>query len=220
MRTRKAISNISYNTIPFLKAKLEYLENKGKIENWFFIPHKAEFNEDIQANKKDHIHLYIKPAVFLQTMELTDEFKEVDPAKDKPLGVLKEWQICNSFGDLWLYFIHNPYYLMHKGITREFNYSIDDVICSDRDTLERLVSFIDLASMFRLERIYEAAQSGLTFSQAYAQGILGENPQRYVNVYSTLRKEYLEEQNKKLEEERDHYIELNKALQKKIKEAL
>ena len=115
MRTRKPISNISYNTIPFLKAKLEYLESKGKIENWFFIKHKAELEEDIQANKKDHIHLYIKPAVFLQTMELTEEFKEVDPEKEKPLGVLKEWQICNSFGDLWLYFIHNPLYLQHKG---------------------------------------------------------------------------------------------------------
>lgn len=49
MRTSKPISTISYNTLPFLKEKLDDLVNNQVLEFYFFIWHHAE---DDEAGKK------------------------------------------------------------------------------------------------------------------------------------------------------------------------
>ena len=97
MQTSKTISNISYNTIPFLRCKLDHLKDHGIIEFWAFIKHFPEFDKDNLANKKDHIHLLIRPNKRLNTMMLGKEFYEPDPKNDLPLKCTDDWRIVNSF---------------------------------------------------------------------------------------------------------------------------
>ena len=51
MNTRNPISTISYNSMLFLKAKLDELVNAKVIQFYAFIFHKGE---DDEAGKKDH----------------------------------------------------------------------------------------------------------------------------------------------------------------------
>lgn len=186
MQTSKDLSNISYNTIPFLKGKLDHLFEHHIIEFWAFIKHKPEYNEDNLANRKEHIHLMFRPNKRINTMVIAKEFYEPDPESNKPLKCTDDWRIVNSFADWWLYVLHDKQYLKHKHLEREFHYSIDDFYSSDMDTLERLISFIDLSEMYRQEKMFTAAAQGMSFKKAMAAGIFGEHPQRWATMYSAL----------------------------------
>ena len=71
MNTRSPISTISYNTEKFLKMKLDELVDNKMISYYMFIFHQPEIDD-----LKPHIHLYIEPNKQLDTMYLTDYFKE------------------------------------------------------------------------------------------------------------------------------------------------
>lgn len=131
MRTSKPISTISYNTKSFLKMKLDELVSSHKISDYMFIVHTAEEDE-----LKDHIHLFIQPNTLLDTMDLQDHFKELDPKNpDKPFGCIN---FQYSERDDWiLYCEHNPVYLQMKGQSREFIYSKEDFVFCDINTFER-----------------------------------------------------------------------------------
>ena len=45
-----------------------------KICDWYFVYHFAEIDE-----RKDHIHLFIQPNTLLDTMDLQDFLREIDP---------------------------------------------------------------------------------------------------------------------------------------------
>ena len=194
MQTRKMISNISYNSSEFMKGVLIRLQKKGLIDYWCFIRHKPEKETDPEADPKEHIHLLFQPSKSIQTASIDPEFFEPDPnGNELPLRCLAKWNIVNSFGDWWLYALHEADYLRHKGLKREFNYSINDMEMSHRETFERMSGMIDLGKIFRRERIYEAAWNGLSFSQAYANGIFGDSPNGWANIYNTIRSEVLTE---------------------------
>ena len=74
MRTSKPIATISYNSQEFLVHQLELLIKNHKISDYIFINHFAEADE-----KKNHIHLWIKPNTLLDTMDLQKHFTELDP---------------------------------------------------------------------------------------------------------------------------------------------
>ena len=186
MQTSKPIANISYNSIRFLKGKLEYLWSIGLIDYWIFIKHKPEMESDNRANKKEHIHLMFKPGKRIQTNIIAKEFYEEDPLKNLPRKCTDDWRIVNSFADWYLYALHDPTYLMHKHLEREFHYSVDDFYYSDKDTFERLISFIDLGEMYRMENMFSAAEQGMSYKAAMARGIFGEYPQRYATMYQAL----------------------------------
>lgn len=196
MNTKKDLTNISYNTPLFLQETLERLHDEGKIEFWYFIEHLPEMDPDREANKKKHIHLFLRPAKMIQTMNLQKEFNELDPKNPKnPLTVTADWHYCQKghFGDAFLYDLHDPQYLKHKGITRQYSYTINDIVCSDQNTLERMVSFIDLGQMYRLENIFAAAEMGISYKQAMARGIFGDNPYRYANMYRAILEDHYRE---------------------------
>ena len=71
MRTSKPIATISYNSETYLRDKLNELIKSHKISDYMFIKHKAESDE-----RKDHIHLWIKPNTLLDTMDLQKHFTE------------------------------------------------------------------------------------------------------------------------------------------------
>ena len=134
MRTSKPVSTISYNSPEFLKIRLRDLIKAKKICDWMFIKHTAEEDE-----KKDHIHLWIKPNTLIDTMDLQEFFTELDPKNlTKPLKCI---DFKNSKTDDWiLYSEHFLPYLASKGESREFCYGKDDFVFYHEDNFDDLYS--------------------------------------------------------------------------------
>lgn len=132
MRTSKPISTISYNTQEFLLHQLDDMIKNHIISDYMYINHFAEEDE-----RKDHIHLWMKPNKLLDTMDVQSYLMEIDP--NNPTKPLK----CNDFRlskvDDWiLYSLHYEPYLAMKGESRKYHYSKDDIIYYDEDTFEDL----------------------------------------------------------------------------------
>jgi hypothetical protein len=168
MRTSKAISTISFNTPEYLLLKLEELVNSKIISTWHFIPHKGENDE---CAKKDHSHLYIEPAKLIQTDELIEHFKEIDPGNNKPLTCLP---FRTSQFDTWyLYGIHDKDYLaslVKQTTKKKFHYTYEDVQTSNPDELYRAVSEIDLGELAPINMLKKALKSGASFADLVGTG--------------------------------------------------
>ena len=107
MATQRPISTISYNTEHFLREKLETWIKAHIIQSYMYICHKGEDGD------KDHIHLRIVPNKRLDAMDLSDNLREWEEGKTKPLGV-RDWR--NSEEEHWiLYVLHDAEYLKLHG---------------------------------------------------------------------------------------------------------
>ena len=132
MRTSKPIATISYNTQEFLVQKLDELIQNHKVCDYVFINHLAEVDE-----KKNHIHLWIKPNKLLDTMDLQKYLTEYDPKNPtKPLKCI-DFHL-SKVDDFILYSQHYAPYLASKGESREYHYTKDDFVYYDEDTFEDL----------------------------------------------------------------------------------
>lgn len=125
MNTRKCISTISYNTLPYLEKVLADLIHDELISSYMFIQHKKEEDE-----LKDHIHLFLVPNKQLNTLTLRKRFIEIDlNCPDRPLGVI-DFKPSNS--DDWiLYCLHYSPYLESKCESRIYEYRKEDIHYSD-----------------------------------------------------------------------------------------
>ena len=93
MQTCKSISTISYNSLPFLRSVLDNLIRLHVIDFYMYIHHIGEvdlFGEE----EKEHTHLFVIPNRRINTSDLGDEFKEIDPHFDKPLKCIT-WNVSN-----------------------------------------------------------------------------------------------------------------------------
>lgn len=131
--TAKPISTISYNSVEFLKRKLDQLFKGHIIDDYRYIQHIGE-NGD-----KDHIHVLLYPNKRIDTGILKDEFIEADPTSEKGLGVMP---FRSSKPDHWLmYVIHDKDYLKaHKKDDNDdgkIEYKIDEIITPYPDQLMR-----------------------------------------------------------------------------------
>lgn len=132
MRTSKPIATISYNTQEFLVQKLEELIKSHKISDYVFINHFAEEDE-----KKNHIHLWIKPNKLLDTMDVQKYLMELDPKNPtKPLKCI-DFHL-SKVDDFILYGQHYAPYLASKGESREYHYTKDDFVYYDEDSFDDL----------------------------------------------------------------------------------
>lgn len=132
MRTSKPISTISYNTIPFLDTKLAELVRNHKISDYMYIFHHAEKDE-----KKDHIHLWLKPNTLLDTMDIQHFLTEPTDNPSKPLKCI-DFRITHDTDDWILYSQHFRPYLATKGESRDYLYTRDDFRFCDEDTFDDL----------------------------------------------------------------------------------
>ena len=129
MNTSKPIACISYNSTDFLNMTLKQLHELHIISDYMYIYHKHEEDE-----KKDHIHLWLKPNTKVDTIELQNRFKELDPNFDKPLGITDP---KSSDIDNWLlYSQHFKPYLISKLEDRVYYYQKSDFVYCDEDTFE------------------------------------------------------------------------------------
>lgn len=137
MKTKLKVSNISYNTIPFLDEKLKELVDAKKIDFYMYIFHKAEENE-----LSDHIHIIFYPTKSIDTSELDVLFTQPVDYNDLPLGMTKIWKPVYKNHDLeWvLYALHDKVYCKaaSKG-EKKYTYTPNDIISNDERTKQDLI---------------------------------------------------------------------------------
>ena len=136
MKTRRAISTISFNSPEWLRSVLERLVEAGVIEYAHWIAHLPESDE-----KKAHLHLFLQPSHAVDTAALRHEFEEPDPAENVPRGTLPFTP--SKFSDWYLYGIHDVSYLESRGLSRQHIYCPDDVQSTCLDMLKEQASLID-----------------------------------------------------------------------------
>ena len=132
MKTTKPISTISYNTEIFLNARLNELLKADKLQFWAYINHLAEDDD-----RKEHFHVYMEPAVALDTLALKKQFLEIDLGHDEPRKCLNI--VKSNFRDWYWYCLHDKVYLLLKGLTREKSYRMEDMVTSDQDEFNEKV---------------------------------------------------------------------------------
>lgn len=133
MRTNEMITTVTWNSEEFLIQVLEDLEREGIIEYYLYMYH---ISEDDEYEKKDHIHLMVKPNRVVDTVVFRSYFFEEDPENDKPIKPLPFEKLRKSnFSDFFLYTLHDKSYLAYKGQARKFHYSVKQYVCSSEELL-------------------------------------------------------------------------------------
>lgn len=166
MRTTKPVSTISFNSIDFLKMKLDSLVKAKLLSFYSFIKHLPEDDE-----KKEHIHVFMEPSKMLQTDDLREELREFDiKHPDKPLGTISFQS--SKFGDWYLYSIHDKRYLATKNQVRKYHYCRNDVIASDYDDLDYRIAQIDMLSLMPYGEMLDAQERGESFEQFFKRGFI------------------------------------------------
>lgn len=132
MASKLPLSVISYNSIPFAKAKLDEMRDVGYIMDYYIFPHLADTDD-----KKDHRHILVIPNGRIDWSDFRKRMQEFDPSNPlKPLGV-STFEVCNSIDDWVLYVLHDEAYLEWKKSPRNIvNYPKELMICSDEDSYE------------------------------------------------------------------------------------
>lgn len=167
MQTIRIISNISYNTIEFFESKIAELVSRRIIDWAYWAFHLADEDE-----LKDHIHFVLKPSKRLETADLRDFFKEIDPNHEKPRTCTARWQPTNSMDDWLLYAKHDPAYLASKGQYRRHHYKWDDIKATDEDALHADIAAIDMRKYLILDWLEDAARSQTPFFVLVQQGLI------------------------------------------------
>lgn len=167
MRTRKTISNISYNTPEFFEHTIKRLYNDGVIEWCYWILHKADTDET-----KDHIHFVLRPSDTIDTKALQMQFVQIDPNNVKPLCVTSKWNFTNSMDDWLLYAVHDMGYLASKGQRRNYRYEKNDIKSTDYDALNNDWNAINHMKFDRLRILSEAVESHVPFALLVQQGVI------------------------------------------------
>lgn len=188
MKTSKPISTISYNSEEFLKAKLDYLFRSGEVAFWYYIKHHGEYDKETNIQDKDHIHLYLEFADRVDTIKLGDMFLEYEngdlnskPLKCMPFRVSKPY-------DALLYNIHHSQYLLQKFEQKEFSYTIDDIVTSDKDYLNQLYSEAMHSDIFKRDRMMKLMDSGVSVAEMCYHGLVNTNQAYQMMIFEQLYK--------------------------------
>lgn len=202
MKTSKPISTISYNSVEFLKAKLDYLVRSGEVAFWYYIKHHGEYDKETNMQDKDHIHVYLEFADRVDTVKLGEMFLEYEngdlnskPLKCMPFRVSKPY-------DALLYNIHHVQYLLQKFEQKEFAYTIDDIVTSDRDYLNQIYSEAMHSDIFKRDRMMKLMDSGVSVAEMCYHGLVNTNQAYQMMIFEQLYKRGKYNIDKAAEEER------------------
>ena len=194
MKTSKPISTISYNSVEFLKAKLDYLVRSGEVAFWYYIKHHGEYDKETNMQDKDHIHVYLEFADRVDTIKLGEMFLEYEngdlnskPLKCMPFRVSKPY-------DALLYNIHHAQYLLQN--------TIDDIVTSDRDYLNQIYSEAMHSDIFKRDRMVKLMDSGVSVAEMCYHGLVNTNQAYQMMIFEQLYKRGKYNIDKAAEEER------------------
>lgn len=176
MKTRRAISTISFNSSGYLRVVLERLASAGVIEYAHWVSHAPEADE-----KKPHLHVYLQPGHTLDTAALRHEFEELVPGENVPRGTLP---FCPAkFQDWYLYGIHEPSYLESKGLSRQHLYSPSDVYSTCLDLLNEQASTIDQLKFRTAWHLRRMVAQHATWDDVLLSGVIPIPQYRYWQAY-------------------------------------
>lgn len=167
MITRTSIATISYNSVPFLVHTLDDLIASGVIEFYAFVDHLPESDET-----KSHKHLFIVPSSNVDTFSLQNQLKEVDLEHPDlpPLGCIMFRH--SKFADWFMYCQHDRDYLSMRGEVKEFIYSKDDFIVSDRDYFNELIHTSDFSKFKIFQKLRDAVSADVSFKELVSNGFV------------------------------------------------
>lgn len=167
MITRTSIATISYNSVPFLVHTLDDLIASGVIEFYAFVDHLPESDET-----KSHKHLFIVPSSNIDTFSLQNQLKEVDLDHPDlpPLGCIMFRH--SKFADWFMYCQHDRDYLAMRGEVKEFIYSKDDFIVSDKDYFNELIHTSDFSKFKIFQKLRDAVSADVSFKDLVANGFV------------------------------------------------
>lgn len=187
MKTKRTISNISYNSLAHFVEVVSRLVQRGIIEWCYWIYHFAEEDE-----LKDHIHFVMQPSGALETAQLEREFYEVDPNNDKPLGVTKKWNYTSGeegMSNWLLYVLHHSGYLASKGQYRKHHYQVSDLGSTDPEALQEDLHKVNYLQFARLQALADAVEVGKPFALLVQEGTVPINLRaQYQQQYNDMAK--------------------------------
>lgn len=168
MKTSKPFTTIAYNSIDYLKARLDELVARSVLYWYAFIWHYKEEDET-----KDHIHLLMHPNGQVETDKVLKYLEEFDPTHPELPLRCRPPHKCNSFGDWYLYGLHDTKYLLAHGYqTRKYHYQQSDMITNDTDELIDLVHTIDYKKMYGNQNLFQAIDDGDSILDMIKKGII------------------------------------------------
>jgi hypothetical protein len=168
MQTSRLISSISYNSGDFLCGLLNDLVKKGIIDFAHWVKHEPE-----QDEKKAHYHLILRPSKRMDTNALQAFFLE-PIAGDKPLKCLP-FTISKNMRDWILYSVHDKGYLITKGESRKFEYSLGDVFSTDEDLLSEHWKEAHRGEDSRMNLFLKMMAEGMDFGEIVKLGVVPLN---------------------------------------------
>jgi len=174
VKTSREISTISYNTDGFLQFQLNRLISEGIISDWAYIEHIPEGDE-----LKAHKHLILIPSCRVDTLTLSERFREPDDLHPNglPLGIIDIH--VSKFDDWYLYGIHDDAYLASKGLVKKYHYSRSDFKVSNQDWFVQRISRVKFGSYKRQQMIIDALDCGRTVNELLRSGLIPINQYGY-----------------------------------------
>lgn len=163
---------------------LDSMVERGDIDFWAYITHKPD-SDDL----KEHNHIYMRPAHIVNTEKIQLEFLEPDPAVGIPRKSLMIRK-SNSFGDWYLYGMHDREYLKCRGLERQVHYGEADFKCSDYDSLRMLANEIDTVALKGFVNMLESAGKGWSLELALRKGIIPmSRASQWTHIYTAIQRE-------------------------------
>lgn len=160
MRTKRTISNISYNSPLHFAECISSLVQRKVIDWCHWIVHQPDTDET-----KQHIHFVLQPSSSLDTTDLRKFFYETDIENpSKPLTCTMKWLYTSSLDDWLLYAVHDPYYLASKGQRRNIQYAYTNICTTDEDALRADWNSINRIKYERLRWLYDAVKQHIPFA--------------------------------------------------------
>lgn len=160
MRTKRTISNISYNSSMHFAECVSSLVQRKVIDWCHWIVHEPDTDET-----KQHIHFVLQPSSSLDTTDLRKFFYETDIENpSKPLTCTMKWLYTSSLDDWLLYAVHDPYYLASKGQRRNVQYAYTNICTTDEDALRADWNAINRIKYERLRWLYDAVKQHIPFA--------------------------------------------------------
>lgn len=203
MITKRELSSISYNTEGFLQTTLDNMIKDRIIDFWSYIKHYPEVEET-----KSHIHLYFIPNNRVDTDHVKRLFEEVDPIEvarakkenrnARPLGLIDIH--CSKFDDWFLYALHDIPYLASKGQSKKYQYTKENIVCSNIDELQEKISRIRYGNYRRQLEIISALDIGRKPMELLRSGLIP------INQYSYWEKFWERTEQQRWEENRPHIL--------------
>ena len=185
------VSFISYNSPEFLERQMNELTKAGKIDFYWFAPHKGEIDETKNKRDKDHIHLYLHANGKFDSIKFQNFMKEIEPGKKIPRNCILPWKLKEKKEILdaeLLYSYHNPAECKRRGEKKEFYYTPDIIITNNREQLDYMLqnAVVPYSPYDELEKTIKKGGSEL---ELIKKGVFSYRDINYVKELKTRIKE-------------------------------